>query len=155
MINQISPNRYSNILKNAAVHQEKADAAKGDERLTDELRTDSVEISSFERQPVTYSKIASKKKLSSGELASIKSIAGQANENLRRTVEQLIVGQGKATDKFRIKGFAESGGVSRGDIEQAHSAIAPGGEFGVDTVSDRLVEFAKMISGATKRSTRS
>ncbi len=151
MINQISPNRYSNILKNAAVLQEKADVAGGDERLADELRTDSVEISNFERQPVMYSPIASKKKLSSGELASIKSMAGQANENLRRTVERLIVGQGKATEKFQIKAFAASGGVSQRDIEQARSAIAPGGELGVDTVSNRLVEFAKMISGGDEK----
>lgn len=89
-------------------------------------------------------------KLESYDIDSLKSIAEQANENLRRIVEQLVLKQGNNFQHLQIKGFFDPGKASTADIEKARSAISENGEFGVKAVSDRLVEFAKAISGGDK-----
>lgn len=94
--------------------------------------------------------LASGRKLDSSEISALKEMADQANENLRRIVENLILKQGSDYQIFKINGLASRHQSPVSDIEKAKSAISEDGEFGVKAVSDRLVNFAISISGGDK-----
>lgn len=153
MINQINNKSYSpNQVKSASYNYDKnADDQKSQEDKTRvQSKTDRVDISQKSEMAVTYSNISAKKELSPSEIESLKSMAEQANHNLRSLVEQLILKQGKSFEKFQIKGYPSQNRVSADDIEAAKQAVSENGEFGVKAVSDRLVDFAKAISGGDK-----
>ena len=94
--------------------------------------------------------IGPRRKLDSSEISALRKIADQANENLRQIVEKLILKQGNDYRVFSVKGFASKDHVSFSDIEKARLSISEDGEFGVNAVSDRLVNFAISISGGDK-----
>lgn len=152
MINQIKPGQYPGSAKPAAYDRDYVSRqnVEKDEQKVSNPKTDAVAITGKNEVAVTYSNSVINKKLDPSQLASLKSMAEQANENLRRIVEQLILKQGKSHEIFQIKGFTNQGEVSAKDIEEARLAISEDGEFGVKAVSDRLVEFAKTISGGDK-----
>lgn len=109
------------------------------------------------KPPMPSKKVAHKanssvpsKKLDSTEISALEKMADQANENLRRLVENLILKQGNDYQVFKLKGIAEKYQGSISDIEKAELAISENGEFGIKAVSDRLVNFAKAISGGDK-----
>lgn len=101
---------------------------------------------------VTYSNIAKGKKASASEIESLKAQANQATENLRRLVEQLILKQSKgykpAIDTENKEPILSQGTLS--EIEQAQLDISEDGQWGVEAVSDRLVNFAISVSGGDK-----
>ena len=82
-------------------------------------------------------------KLSPDQIAQIKSQADAANASLRALVEKLLAKQGST---YR---------TAFGDIElnsdmtaaEAQEAISEDGYWGVNAVSDRIVAFAKAVSG--------
>ena len=110
------------------------------------LRTDTSSFNGRVEIPVTYSQMAFRKNLDTSDVAALKNIADQANENLRMIVEELILKQGKSYQVFQIKGLSSDGEFDITGIKEAQLSISEDGEFGVKAVSDRLVSFAKMIS---------
>ncbi|MFA5634569.1 MAG: hypothetical protein WCX60_02635 [Anaerovoracaceae bacterium] len=152
MINQIRPNQPPGLAKTAAYDKEYISRQnEKDEQKVSKPKADAIAFTK-KNEPVaaTYSNLTINKKLDSSDIASLKSMAEQANENLRRIVEQLILKQGKSHKIFQVRGFSHQGEASTKDIEEARLAISEDGEFGVKAVSDRLVEFAKSVSGGDK-----
>lgn len=88
-----------------------------------------------------------KGKLDVSEISVLKQQAKQANENLRKMVEELILKQGQDYQAFRVKSFS---GKGKAGAEEARLAISDDGEFGIKAVSDRLVDFAISVSGGDK-----
>lgn len=90
------------------------------------------------------------KSLGTAELESIKKQADMATASLRQIVEKLILSQKDNASKISIKinisitSSADEVPVSQTD---AASSIGEDGEWGVNAVSDRIVAFAKAISG--------
>ncbi len=62
----------------------------------------------------------------------------------------MILKQGNDFKAFRIKSLASPDTVAVSDIEKAKLSISEDGDFVVKAVSDRLVNFAKAISGGDK-----
>jgi hypothetical protein len=106
-----------------------------------QTKKDSVEISVKDQPVITYSKEASKR-LSSDEIEKIKSQAEQATSTLKSLVEKLILKQGKVKDSLNIDYSIKS--------TDAAASISEDGEWGVKAVSDRIVDFAKALSGGDK-----
>ncbi|MGI6734277.1 MAG: hypothetical protein ACOX4J_08970 [Anaerovoracaceae bacterium] len=149
MVTRIDPNQKSGFTQPSSYQKEIAEDPKKQTGTKDaRVKTDTVVIGNTPDTSVTYSKIASKKELSASDVAALKALAEQANENLRRLVEELILKQNKSY-QLSLAEFAPKE-VSIEDIEQAKLAISEDGEFGVKAVSDRLVNFAITISGGDK-----
>ena len=110
-------------------------------------KEDRVEIRGKQEEPVTYNKEAGRKKLSSDEIRGLQRAAEQAHENLRRLVERLILKQTEKADK-KDNG-ADDQGVSKNptvaEVQSTSNFDDP--QFGVEAVSDRLVDFAIRVSG--------
>ncbi len=89
---------------------------------------------------------ASKGPLGSEEISRIKEQADRAAAPLRDLVEKLITKQGE--NSWKISVSLEITGSYNVNMTQAEAAaaIAEDGEWGVEAVSDRIVEFAKSIS---------
>lgn len=149
MINQI--NNSHNPVKPVSYGKDAVkEQNKQEKESVQKSKTDVVQFTQKNEESVTYANFNVSKGLDSSEIASLKSMADQANENLKRIVEQLILKQGKNFDILKISGFSSSEKVSAKDIEEARLAISEDGEFGVKAVSDRLFEFAKAVSGGDK-----
>ncbi|HOA42362.1 MAG TPA: hypothetical protein PKG53_02720 [Bacillota bacterium] len=150
MVTRIDPNQRSGFAKPSPYQKETAEEPKKpiDSKRT-RGKTDTVVIRNAPEAPVTYAEIANKKQLSASDIAALKALADQANENLRRLVEELILKQNKNYQLSRAE-FTPHEKVSIDDIEQAKLAISEDGEFGVKAVSDKLVNFAISISGGDK-----
>lgn len=104
---------------------------------------DKVELGLNNENPATYSKDANKK-LNSIDLEKIKLQADQATLSLRKIVETLILKQGKIKNSLNINYSINY------SYEDANAAISDGGEWGVEAVSDRIVDFAKAVSGGDR-----
>jgi hypothetical protein len=151
MINKIDPNQKSGFTRPSPYHKETIEEPKKRiEPKDSRIKTDTVAFGKAHETSVTYSKIAGKKELSASDIAALKALADQANENLRRLVEELILKQNKSYQLSLAKDFPPQDGVSASEIEEAKLAISEDGEFGVKAVSDRLVDFAISISGGDK-----
>ena len=154
MINEINASqRYgvSGITKSAnQPAAEKSDKVSQTEQNT---KVDTIEIGTKKEASVTYENVTSKK-LSADEIASLKADADKATENLRKLVEELILKQDKNYKKSIEDSSSEDLmtklGITTEDVEAAKQAISEDGEFGVKAVSDKLVEFAKSVSGGDK-----
>lgn len=153
MINQVNSNQWSNAasstqsVKQTAVN--KADQASE----VKNVKTDTVQIGTKQEVSVTYTNVVAKKKLDTTDIQALKEQADRATENLRKLVEELILKQGKnqkLSDKDGSIGTIGTIQTGVSDVEQANLAISEDGEFGVKAVSDRLVEFAKSVSGGDK-----
>ncbi len=115
-------------------------------------KVDSIEIGTKQEASVTYSKVTSNK-LDAADIASLKAEAEAATENLRKLVEQLILKQNnnyKTSAEDSSKDLLNKLGITTEDVEAATQAVSEDGEFGVNAVSDRLVDFAISISGGDK-----
>lgn len=82
-------------------------------------------------------------KLSSDQIAAIKRQVDAQNASLRNLVEKLLAKQGSA---YNIA-FSEIEFDSDMTVGEAQAAIAEDGYWGVEAVSDRIVAFAKAVSG--------
>jgi len=112
-------------------------------RLEDAQISDSVELGSHRSAGTTYTRAS--RKLSSGEIETIRNAAEQAYANLRSLVEQMLKKQDGASKKA-----SGNLGIDLGSVSEAKMAISEDGEFGVKAVSDRIVQFAVAISGGDK-----
>ena len=154
MINEINASqRYgvSGITKSAS--QPAAEKSAKVSQTEQSAKVDTIEIGTKQEASVTYEKVTSKK-LSAEEIASLKADADKATENLRKLVEELILKQDKnykkSTEDSSSEDLMTKLGITTEDVEAAKQAISEDGEFGVKAVSDRLVDFAKSISGGDK-----
>ncbi len=151
MINQINPNQKSGYTQSASYQKETVEENKKPAGQKESaIKTDTVAFGSKPEAPVTYSKIAGKEKLDASDISALKKMADQANENLRRIVQELILKQSENFKTWQVGSLVESGEAAASDIEKAKLAISEDGEFGVKAVSDRLVNFAISISGGDK-----
>ena len=92
-----------------------------------------------EEKYITYDKTAVDK---------LKAEAEQRHANLRNMVKELLKRQG-----LTFKDVFEDGKVVKVDEQtrlEAQASIEEGGEFSVDAVATRIVDFAKAISGGDK-----
>ena len=100
-----------------------------------------------EKQNITYSKPKSKN-IDHNEINRLIAEAEKSYQGLRELVQKLISRQGK-----KIEDLLSGKEVLMVDEEtrvKAQEAISEHGEWGVQAVSDRLVAFAKAISGNDK-----
>lgn len=74
----------------------------------------------------------------------LKADSEQAHSMLKRLVQELLQKQGKSLDSLKPN---ETVPVDEATRAQAQAMIGPDGEYGVEAVSDRLIQFAKAISG--------
>lgn len=84
-------------------------------------------------------------KIDQEALAEVKKAAESANSRLKALVKDLLARQG-----MTFKEALESPGdveVDEQAVAEANELISEGGEFSPETVSDRIVNFAKAISG--------
>lgn len=82
-------------------------------------------------------------KLSSDQISAIKRQVEATNASLRNLVEKLLSKQGGAYNTA----FKEIEFDSDMTVEEAQAAIAEDGYWGVNAVCDRIVAFAKAVSG--------
>ena len=160
MTNQINSYQWSHSVNAAQTSKQASQSAEKKADQNSEIRqtvakTDTVEIRSTQQASVTYSNIFEKKKLDASDIQALQDQAAKATEHLRKLVEELILkqnGNQKISEVSPENGSANQNGLSitLNDIEQAKAAISEDGEYGVNAVSDRLVEFAKAISGGDK-----
>lgn len=127
----------------------KADSASQTEQIA---KVDTVEIGSRKESSVVYSNIANKK-LDETDIAKLKAQADATTQNLRRLVRELILKQNndyKTSDETSSEDVLAGLGITAEDVDAAKEAISENGEFGVQAVSDRLVDFAIAVSGGDK-----
>ena len=154
MINPVTSNQNSNLIgtikssnKSAAENSQKASELSKSEKV------DKIEIGKNSNNQVTYSDVSKTKKTDTATINALKAEADKATENLRKLVEDLILKQNK---NYKPKEAGSSPAEANpslsqvSGVEQAKLAIADDGEFGVDAVSDRLVDFAIAVSGGDK-----
>lgn len=153
MINQINTNQWSSANKPTDFTKQPK-VEKGTEPASAEqsIRIDTLEVRKNQDEIVTYAKVGNNKKLDASDIKELKNQADRATENLRRLVERMILKQNKdyKVSKEGEKETSIEEKISAGDINRAKMSISEDGEFGVNAVSDRLVNFAISISGGDK-----
>jgi len=157
LINQINSNQgYSTGSVQSAKQTGKTETTtETSEVQQTSLKNDTVKIGSKQETSVTYSNIYGKKKLDATDIEALQKEASKTTEQLRELVEKLIL---KQNDNKKVSDTSsksntltlEDLGITPEDVEQAQAAVSEDGEYGVKAVSDRLVEFAKAISGGDK-----
>jgi len=153
MMNEINPSqRYGITGTTKPASQSSAEKPTKGSQADQSVKVDSIEIGTKQEASVTYSKVTSKK-LDAADISSLKAAAEAATENLRKLVEQLILKQNKnytTSTEDSPKDLLNKLGITTEDVEAATQAVSEDGEFGVNAVSDRLVDFAISISGGDK-----
>lgn len=137
---KINPNivnnpTYPNIIGNAKENQGKYEAKieKGGQYIP----------SQGEEKKITYEK----PKVNQAEIQRLKEESDRIHENLRRMVEELLKRQGMTFRDLELGKEVEVDEIAR---EEAQALIGEGGELSPEKVSDRIVDFAKAISGGDR-----
>lgn len=153
MINQVTSSQYSIAASTTASTNQSADQKSNSLSQADQSsKVDTIEIGTKQETSVTYSNMANKK-LSADDIEALQEEANKATENLRNLVEEMILKQNKnyKTSTEDSTGVSlEDLGFTTEDVETAQEAISEDGEYGVEAVSDRLVDFAIAVSGGDK-----
>lgn len=108
---------------------------------------DSIEISFNNKKELTYKK-AQTHKLNSDEIDRLWAESEQAAEALKNIVENLISKQSQNTENMNSNNISMR--LNKRAISKAQDMISEDGQWGVDAVSTRIVDFAKAISGGDK-----
>jgi len=106
-----------------------------------EAASDVVEIGKNTQTSLVYSR-ADAQKSDAVDIKALQEQVEKATENLRNLVQKLLVEQGKKSTKATSL-YANA-------VNQANRAISEDGDFGVEAVSDRIVDFAIVIAGNDK-----
>lgn len=153
MINEINTSQsYSAAAAVKTATQTAAGKTEQTTQANQSAKVDTVEIGSKQESSGIYSNIKNTK-LSETDIAKLQAQAEATTENLRRLVQELILkqnGNAKASDANSSQELLDSLGITSDDVAAAQDAISEDGEFGVDAVSDRLVDFAIAVSGGDK-----
>ena len=134
--NPVQTTKNENIDKNQSTNQE--------------IKTDVEIIDKFEKSEVAKDATYQKPVFNRDEdtIARIKAEVDQAQSNLRNLVKRLLEKQGMTFNDLKIDG--EDIKIDEETRIEAQKSIDEGGEFSVESVSDRMVDFAKAISGGDK-----
>lgn len=106
-----------------------------------EADTDVVEIGKNRQTSLVYSK-ADAKKADAVDIGALQEQVEKATENLRNLVQKLVVEQGQKS--------VGATSLYANAVEQAGQAISEDGDWGVEAVSDRIVDFAVAVAGDDK-----
>lgn len=106
-----------------------------------------LELGSKREEKVTYSNTGN---IDFKRIEELKRQSEIAFEPLRKMVEELLNSQGKSVKKAKGEATNDSIEITPEIRAKAQESIGEGGEFSAENVSDRLVEFAKVISGGDK-----
>lgn len=133
-------NKNENIDKNKVKNQEGKIGEESGKDIVDKFEKTEVEKDATYKKPVFQR--------DEETIAKIKAETDKAHEGLRNLVKKLLEKQGMTFNDLKIDGP---------DIEideetrlEAQKAIDEGGPYSVESVSDRMVDFAKAISGGDK-----
>jgi hypothetical protein len=121
-------------------------ASAGEESSTaGAIKTDTLEISKTTDSDAVDSK-ADAKKANASEIEALQKQAEQTAENLKEMVGRLLYKQAKYAGLAGMygKNVSETDSTS---VTQASQAISDDGDFGVEAVSNRIVDFAVKVSG--------
>lgn len=138
--NTTSESGYLSKIKQTQTQTE-SEAAAQESAVTQ----DTVELGTKTTGKVTYS-ASDAKKLSDTEIAQLKAQADRSTEILKSLVEKLILKQGSTANLTQ----SLLNITNPSDTQDAADSIAEDGEYGIEAISDRLVDFAKAISGSDK-----
>lgn len=120
------------------------DNKKDDEKKSSGEQTDLLELGNAAKAKATYSKPTAKG-LNADEISRLKEESQRAFSSLRQLVEGLLTKQGK---KFNdVLSGKETLLVDEETRATAAQMISEDGELGIKAVSERIVSFAKAISG--------
>ncbi len=146
MISEVRTNQpgSTNYLRNSNQQSKTSQATQAQENSG--VSSDVVEIGTSSLSSSVYTK-PDHRKSAALDIEKIKQQAEKATENLRLLVEKLILHQGKTSGSATE---SESSTLETDTVEQAQLSISQDGEFGVEAVSDRIVDFAIAISGNDK-----
>ena len=129
--------------KSAGKNQvDRADKAEGKGNVID-LNRDKYTPGNSNIEKTTYDKPATK--IDQEALAEVKKAADEANSRLKALVKELLARQGM-TFKEAINS-PEDIEIDERAVAEANELISEGGKFSPEVVSDRIVNFAKAISG--------
>lgn len=130
-------------MENRYIHsnmpESKGQPKKSDNQKTEGIRDEYVP-SSHQQKPINYDK----PKIDQGTIQKLKAESERTYQHLRQMVEKLLKQQGltlKDADKLEIDEETRL---------EAQGMIAEGGPLSPEAVSDRIVDFAKAISGGDK-----
>lgn len=153
MINQINASQSYSVAAAVKTTSQNTTVANGSTVQTEQVtKVDTVEIGAKQESSGVYSNIKNNK-LSETDIAKLQAQADATTENLRRLVQELILKQNqssKASDATSSQDLLDSLGITTQDVENAQAAISEDGEYGVEAVSNRLVDFAIAVSGGDK-----
>lgn len=153
MINQINASQSYSVAAAVKTTSQNTTVANGSTAQTEQVtKVDTVEIGAKQESSGVYSNIKNNK-LSETDIAKLQAQADATTENLRRLVQELILKQNqssKASDATSSQDLLDSLGITTQDVENAQAAISEDGEYGVEAVSNRLVDFAIAVSGGDK-----
>ena len=125
--------------------QSQTTAASSESQSSAAGKTDTLELSKTTLADTVDSK-SDYKKANASEIDALQKQADLTTQNLKALVSKLLYKQSKNASLASLygKNVTETDAAS---IQQAQQAISDDGEFGVDAVSDRIVDFAVKISG--------
>lgn len=135
-INGVASGYASQVAKNEIISKKVAENTTA----TSDKKVDKF-VKSSQTENVTYQK---SQKLSLDELRAAETQRMQSFQNMLRS---MIVKQG---EKSNLTMFGKNFNVTPEQSAEAAKAIAPGGEYSVDSVATRLLDMAKALSGGDK-----
>lgn len=148
-VNSIN-NNYASAVAATAASTSKADSGSESTAKAD-TKSDSTGVI-YEKSSSSQTQ-ASKKSQQSAILAQMKADSNNRISQLRNIVEQMMSKQGAAVGKADSMWSFLAGGNFTVDAEtqaQAQADIADDGYWGVSQTSDRILDFAKALSGEDK-----
>lgn len=139
-VDKIQSRAYVEPIKSVKARHLEKNNEKGKKPLDEAVKYEP----SQNREPVTYTKPGYV--YDQATVDKLKKQSEEAYSYLRNLVEKLLLKQGHSLKTITTK---EWDGVEIDEATklEAQSMIAPGGPFSAEAVSDRLVDFAKAISG--------
>ena len=137
----------TNIANQSIVKKENNKVENKETRSKEEFAIqDKYEKSEVENKKVIYKKPEPKR--DEATIERVKSEVDQIHNNLKELVRKLLEKQGMTFKDLDIDG--EDIEIDEETRLEAQKAINEGGELSIESVSDRLVDFAKAITGGNK-----
>ena len=133
-------NKNENIDKNKVTKQDVKVTTENGKEVVDKFEKSEVEKDATYKKPVFQR--------DEDTIAKIKAETDKAQSNLRELVKRLLEKQGMTFNDLKIDGPDVK--IDEETRIKAQEAIDEGGEYSVENVSDRMVDFAKAISGGDK-----
>lgn len=144
-INSINSSANRVSVKNIVNDKIDKNEVKSQEIKTDVEIVDKFKKTEVEKNP-TYQKPVFKR--DEETIARVKAETEKAHENLRNLVKRLLEKQGMTFNDLKIDG--EDIKIDDETRAEAQKAIDEGGEYSIENVSNRMIDFAKAISGGDK-----